>query len=160
MHKLLLLVLPTLLMFIHTNASAQMYKWVDEQGKVHFGDSVPLKYQQQADAINSFSAPTEEQKREARQAAERTKALSQDYDFRKQEERVRAEVHKAVGIQGDENSDKNKEKKVPAKKGCAAKLKQFHESARCFNNFRNANGSLKAGAYEKCKDVSRPDECF
>jgi hypothetical protein len=31
--------------------TAEVYQWTDENGKVHFGDSVPPKYKKQADSI-------------------------------------------------------------------------------------------------------------
>ena len=30
---------------------AEIYKWIDEKGKTHFGDRVPEKYQKKADGL-------------------------------------------------------------------------------------------------------------
>jgi len=52
------------------DAQARLYKWVDENGRVHYGDSIPLKYQKQAhDELNEAglvvksrpAMPTEEE---------------------------------------------------------------------------------------------------
>ena len=136
-----------------TPAMAEMYKWVDENGKTHFGDSVPLKYQQQADKLNKAVAPTDQQKAEAAEAASRTKALAREYDYRNHEKNIE-KLKRAE--QGKETAEKDE----PKPGSCAAKLKAYHESASCFNRYRNANGSLKAEAYEKCKDVPSPEECL
>ena len=129
----------------------QSYKWVDENGKVHFGDTVPLRYQQQAEALASQPAPTAQQKAEAIDAASRTKALAEEYEYTKQE--LQARKKQRAGDAEQKQQEKNN-------KSCEAKLKRFHESSACFNRYRNANGSLKAEAYELCKEVPRPDECF
>lgn len=142
------------LVILSVSVSAEMYKWVDDKGKVHFGDSVPVQYQQQADTLNQFKAPTEQQKTEARQAAERTKALANKYRYEAADKRSRESFAAELAEQ------KKQAKNSAPKKGCAAKLKSYHDSAQCFNNFRNANGSLKGGAANKCNDVARPDECF
>ncbi len=41
------------IVLIAADAQARLYKWVDEEGRVHYGDSIPLKYQlQQHDELN------------------------------------------------------------------------------------------------------------
>lgn len=34
------------------HAQAEILKWVDEKGQVHYGDKVPEQYQQQADTVD------------------------------------------------------------------------------------------------------------
>ena len=45
---------------------AEIYKWIDEKGKTHFGDRVPEKYQKKADNVElKIHQPTEEDIAEA-----------------------------------------------------------------------------------------------
>jgi hypothetical protein len=55
-----------LLLVIAFPAQAEIYKWVDEKGKTHFGDRVPEKYQKKADNVEvNIRQPTEEEIAEA-----------------------------------------------------------------------------------------------
>jgi hypothetical protein len=42
---------------------------------------------------------------------------------------------------------------------CDAKWERYFKSQECFAPYRNANGSLKPGAYENCTEVKKPTEC-
>lgn len=76
---------------------AKTYRWVDEKGQMHFGDSIPAKYQRKAHyelndsgivVKRNAAAKTAEQRREARLLAkERKLALKMERE-RKQRERV------------------------------------------------------------------------
>ena len=63
-----------LLMLLASPVSAEIYKWVDEKGKVHYGDRVPEKYKDQAgDAGVEVRQPTEEEIAEAEARAREMK---------------------------------------------------------------------------------------
>lgn len=136
---------------------AEMYKWTDANGKQHFGDSVPIEYQQQAVPLKPTIEPTREQQNEASEAAARTKALAEEYDYRHQS-RQQELLNKKNAATQSTTTKKQSEQAIDQR--CEARLKRYHESAECFNQFRNANGSLKAAAYEKCKDVEAPEDCL
>jgi hypothetical protein len=54
------------LLFLAFPVQAEIYKWVDENGKTHFGDRVPEKYQEKADNVElKMHQPTEEDIAEA-----------------------------------------------------------------------------------------------
>ena len=42
---------------------------------------------------------------------------------------------------------------------CDAKWERYFKSQECFAPYRNANGTLKPGAYENCTEVKKPSEC-
>ena len=75
------------------SVQAKMYKWVDDEGQMHFGDKIPLEYQKKAhDELNemgvtekhSAAAKTPEQiAKEKRLVAEREKALRESEKQRK-----------------------------------------------------------------------------
>jgi hypothetical protein len=79
-----LYILPTVLVFGSFSAQGKMYKWVDEEGQMHFGDKIPEKYLvREHDELNETgivikhreAVETAEQKAEARRLEyERQKA--------------------------------------------------------------------------------------
>ncbi len=79
-----LYILPLVLVLSSFSAQAKLYKWVDEEGQMHFGDKVPEKYLvREYDELNDSgvvirhkaAAETAEQKAEARRLEyERQKA--------------------------------------------------------------------------------------
>src|SRR5688572_22583520 len=56
--------------------AADIYRWVDENGKVHMSDVVPEKYRKSAKRIGSPSevSPAQREEAEARAAADRARA--------------------------------------------------------------------------------------
>ena len=46
--RFVLLTLSVVILFNPLAAQAKMYKWVDDEGQMHFGDRIPTKYQVKA----------------------------------------------------------------------------------------------------------------
>lgn len=64
-----------LLLILAAPAHAEIYKWVDENGKVHFGDRVPEQYKDQAGDVDvEVRQPTEEEIAEAEKRSAELKA--------------------------------------------------------------------------------------
>ncbi|VAW54804.1 hypothetical protein MNBD_GAMMA05-1781 [hydrothermal vent metagenome] len=60
-----LLIITTILLSSSFAVQAKMYKWVDEDGQMHFGDKIPVKYQVKAhDEINESGAVVKHRKAE------------------------------------------------------------------------------------------------
>ncbi len=78
---LLILILPALL-------SAKLFKWTDENGKVHFGDRIPLKYQKKESIIYDKSGIIIEKRAAARDPAE----LQREAARKRQIEKLRREA--------------------------------------------------------------------
>lgn len=51
------------------------------------------------------------------------------------------------------------DKTATDKASCAAKWERYRRSQECFARYRNANSSLKPGAFEHCKEENYPAEC-
>lgn len=123
------------------NAS-EIYKWIDENGKAHFGDVIPERYKKSSSRIDAKPVNTMES-RHPKSGIERSQA-------------------------GQENSpptpvatSKGKEStrfKSDAEK-CREQMQKFQESEACFSRFRNTNGSVKDGAFQECEDIKRPPPC-
>jgi hypothetical protein len=79
------------------SAQAKMYKWVDEDGQVHFGDKIPTKYLvKEHDELNELgvktrhreAAKTPEQKAEERRLEREQKKIELAEKKKKQRDRV------------------------------------------------------------------------
>ena len=117
--------------------AAEVFKWTDENGKVHYGESVPERYQRKATRIDTESSrPTDAQREQAASRAARDKAKAQS-GVRDASEPARPEASSADT-------------------GCEAQKQRYQESQECFAPFRTANGGLKADAFEHCVEVAEP----
>ncbi len=126
-------------------AHAELFKWVDENGKTHYGDRVPDRYQKQQKALKVEKAPSQ---------ADRDAAVQ-----RLQKERSAVEALKA---QRDAKAQTAGKPVKPAASGpanetaCQKEWRLFLDAKTCFQPFRTATGGIRAEAYEHCKEVAEP----
>jgi hypothetical protein len=92
-----LYILPLVLVLSSFSAQAKMYKWVDEEGQMHFGDKIPEKYLvREHDVLNDTgmvirhkeAAETAEQKAEARRLEHERQKAALIEKKKKQRDRV------------------------------------------------------------------------
>lgn len=132
------------LMFAAIGAQAEVYKWTDDKGRVHYSDQPPPTAPAAAKKPIQLhtSEPSDE---ERQQAAERLA-------------RQRANLHQESG---DKSATGDSAETPPARpeedNSCAAQKRRYEESAACFQRYRNANGSVKAEAYEHCVSLPPPN---
>lgn len=107
-------------------ACAQVYKWVDESGKTHFGDSPPpqAKGLKQVELKGVYIS--QEQRQEAEDRAARARAQA-------------AVPPKATAPLPP-----------PPQLTFQQQMADYRQSQECFSQFRNVNGSLRQQAYEVC----------
>lgn len=126
-------------------AHAELFKWVDENGKTHYGDRVPERYQKQRKALQVQKAPSQ---------ADRDAAV----------QRLQKERNAADALTAQRNAKAEAAGK-PAKPAAAAPANEtpcqkewrvFLEAKTCFQPFRTATGGIRAEAYEHCKEVAEP----
>lgn len=129
--------LPLALLLLATAlpASAEVYKWVDEKGRTHFGEVVPERYRKSATtlapgAVNTISGS------QLRGPATAPAAAT--------EEEPPAAAPAAPAAPTDSRS------------ACEAEWARYRASQECFEKFRQANGSLRAGAADTCEAVPQP----
>lgn len=127
--------------------AAGIYKWVDEKGIVHYGDTVPEKYKDTATdetKLKDAQPPTDEaeamQKREKARATLEREPLNQEP----------ASTSRSDTEPDDENSSKT---------ACEQQRQKYVESLECFAPYRNALGGIKAEAYNYCTEVAEPPLC-
>ncbi len=95
--RLVLLTVSAVLVCGSFSAQAKMYKWVDENGQMHFGDSIPTEYQRKAhEELNAAGIvmkrkgpeKTAEQKREEKRLEKKREKMLQAEKIKQQRDRV------------------------------------------------------------------------
>jgi hypothetical protein len=130
-------------------AAVDIYRWVDENGKVHLSDVVPEKYKKTAKRIDStqFEASGVD-----RRAAEERAAADREL------EKARADKKGAPAADMTSPPSQQAEKpKLPAETDCEAAHRRYKESMDCFAPFVS-NGMTRAEAFEKCTSVPDPSQ--
>jgi Domain of unknown function (DUF4124) len=129
-------------------AAVDIYRWVDENGKVHVSDVVPERYKKTAKRIDStqFEASGADRRAaEERAAADRTRGQASA-----------ANGAAATVTAPPPPSEQAAKGKLPSQTECEAAQRRYKESVDCFAPFTNTNGSTRAEAFAKCTSVPDP----
>lgn len=125
--------------------AADLYRWVDEAGKTHYGDTVPQRDRDKATRVAPGAAPpTADQQRAAAARAAREREAQEP-----------ATPPRADG----KSASRALPEPEPVARGisaCEAAKQRFLESQQCFDPFRLVNGGLKAEAFEHCEELKPP----
>jgi hypothetical protein len=138
--------------------AADIYQWVDENGRTQISDFVPEKYRKSATKIDSrrFELTADQKAQvQSRLALEAQKAAAADADRRKAQSDAVSASRPASGPASVQTSPRPV---VKVDADCDTLRKLFRESQECFAPYVNTNGSVKAEAYERC--TSLPDPAF
>ena len=134
--------------------AAVIYRWVDENGRTHVSDVVPEKYMKSAKRIDSSeSAVSPERKRQAEEAAARTKALADQSTQRHQAAPASAPARPAASAP----TIKRPAQSVTDDTDCDTWRRLYRESEDCFGPYRTTKGGTKAEAFEKCNPIPSPE---
>jgi hypothetical protein len=137
------LVVSCLTFFALSVHATDIYRWVDEKGKVHFSDSVPEKYKHSATHTDS-----------------RRYELSEKQLQERAEQASRYPVRPLPPASASPQNTQQSAAKPPEQADCATLHRRYLESQDCFGRFRNVNGSIKAEAFQYCAEVKDPTpEC-
>lgn len=112
---------------------AEVYKWVDENGSVHIGDTVPPKYEKKAKRLEYKELPPTVPARQPDHSAAQPQVPG-------------AKSVPAAKSGSSAGGDGNYEEK----------MRKYRESLDCFAPYRNANGGVKAEAFQHCTEVPEP----
>lgn len=130
--------LPTLLLLLAVApAQAEIFKWVDEKGRTHFGETLPEKYRKSATSLTPQPVNT------IKGNELRGPGRSDDY----------RSSAPAEALPPDEPPAQSEEEQ------CQARHLKFRQSQECFAKYRNANGSLRTEASQNCENVEQPAPC-
>jgi cystathionine beta-lyase/cystathionine gamma-synthase len=140
------------LMLLPTAQGADIYRWVDEDGRTHLSDVVPPQYRKSARKIDPREYELNaEQVRQAQARAERDKAQA----ALAQQQRASAQAAAALAS-GPAAAASAPRATLPAATDCATLRRLYRESQECFAPYRTATGATKAEAFEKCTPVVDP----
>jgi hypothetical protein len=127
-----------LLLAASTAAQAEIFQWKDENGRIHFGEEVPAKYQKAAKQVETGKLNTmPAQKTDARPPTASTP------------EGPAAEAPAAVPPPTAQSDSER----------CAQAMARYQESQACFARFRIANGAVRPEAFPECETVTMPSGC-
>lgn len=143
----LLLALPSL------SQAADIYRWVDEQGRMHAGDVVPERYKGTAVRIDSKRyQPSERQRAEAADRAAKDRAALSELEA--------ARLARSQASAGSPASPDPATRQAAGSSGseCERLWQEYHESQVCFAPYQLGGRGVKAEAYSKCKEVPNPSQ--
>jgi hypothetical protein len=144
------------LLFLLCSASlmalgGEVFKWVDENGKVHYGESVPERYKRNAKKVDltdveGSSAQQEEAKARAARDKARAESLQRARERQADAPQPATALPAEVPMAGDE---------------CEEQMRKYLESQDCFAPYVNANGGgIKPEAFQHCTEIKQPRGCF
>jgi len=146
-------------------AGAAVYRWVDDQGKVHYAEIVPQRYQDVAKRVDApADEPSAEQRREALVRAEQSKEKATELGTQRATERAadRAAERQQVptgtppAAAASQPAGKLPAQTPNAQTDCKTWQRLHRESMACFGPFRTVGGGIKAEAFENCNVVPEP----
>lgn len=126
---------------------ADIYRWVDDSGRVHFSDQAPNHSRKNVTRTDSSQYEvTPERRRDAKARAARNRVRSAGAAERIETEKI---LPYSSGPQPGSAASAPAASALPAN-DCATLLRRFQESSECYAPFMNVNGSFKPHAYETC----------
>lgn len=135
--------LPALLLLAALPARADIYKWVDESGRTHFGEEPPAKYMKKATALTPQPTNTIP----GDKLRGNSPARSSDAEAGAESSHSEAPPPPDTGKPADTPLD------------CQGQWQKFRDSQACFARYRNANGSLRVEAKDNCENMEQPPAC-
>jgi hypothetical protein len=139
-------------------AGAEVYRWVDEQGKVHYSEVVPQRYQGVAKRIDApANEPSAEQRRDALARAQQEKAKAAQMASERIAERERlTPASTPTTVAAPQPTGKRPVQTPNDQTDCTTWQRLYLESIECFGPFRTVGGGIKPGAFEVCNVVAEP----
>jgi hypothetical protein len=134
-------------------AAATVYRWVDDQGKTHYAETVPPQYQNTARPLAPAAAkPTEDQQRQAQERAARQKRQAAEI-----ESAASKPAQAALPAMPASTPVVKRPAQVPtATTDCQTWARLYQESMDCFGPFRTVRGATREEAFSHCTPVDEP----
>jgi len=134
---------------------AEIYRWVDDEGRTQLSDHVPEKYRARATPLGDSRQYelTPQQRTEADARAARDKRQRElDDQRRAADEEAEAQAARAAASAASAAASRTA-KPAAARTGatdCAGWKAEYEKSGECYARFHLVNGRMKAGALEEC----------
>ena len=132
--------------------SADIYQWVDEQGRTQVSDTVPDEYKSTAKKFDSGSFELSPQQRSEAEAAA---AKEKESAAKARSERQAAENRENTDA-AESAQDASSATSPTPESDCATLQRLFAESQECFAPYRMDNGAVRPEAFEKCTELPDP----
>lgn len=132
-------------------SGADVFRWVDENGKVHYGESVPEKYKQNARRVSPSGAEVSDERRkeaEARAAKDRARVEA----LQRRREDVSDSVQSGTAPSPSPANPQTAD-------SCREQMRKYLESHDCFAPYRLVDGGVRPEAFQHCKEVPEPRGC-
>lgn len=134
-------------------AEPTVFRWTDEQGKTHYAERVPEKYQKTAKPLPAGAAgPSEAQQRDALDRAASQKHRAADIEGAASKPRLPAPPSPAAST-----PPLKRPAQVPDNQtDCPTWARLYQESLDCFGPYRTARGATREEAFAHCTAVDAP----
>lgn len=150
--------------------SAEVFKWVDDAGNVHFGDSLPEQYRQTGKTLDvPVRKPSAADRQNAEAVAESIRHAAESARERRLVEGKRLErdseqtdqviTPNRVADQAPPNQLQPGQARLTRKQrmeNYEAEMARYRESQRCFAPYQMRGGGTRGYAFNKCQSVERP----
>jgi hypothetical protein len=132
--------------------AADIYRWVDDQGRVHIGDTVPDRYRRVATKLDSKAhEPSARQRTEAAERAAKDKARLAEFDAARQAQAPASSASAPPQRAASRSANTGGSE-------CDRLWQEYHESQVCFGPYFLGQGGIRAEAFSKCKEVKNPSQ--
>lgn len=132
---------------------ADIYRWVDDQGRTHIADTVPERYRGVATRLDSTGPqPSAQQRSEAIERAARDRARVAELDAARQAQ-APASAASAAAPSGPATQRSN-----TGGSECDRMWQEYFDSQVCFGPYYLQQGGIRAEAHSKCKEVKNPSQ--
>lgn len=134
-------------------AAATVYRWTDEQGKVHYAEVVPQRYRSVARPLGPLAdVPTAEQLQQAQERAGRDMARAASI----QTARDLAPSDAASAAPASTRATRRPTQVPDEQTDCDTWQRLYVESVECFGPYRTVRGGIKPDGHDACNVVPEP----
>ena len=134
-----------ILLIANAASSAEIYRWTDDKGVVHFGDVVPESAKASASKVDTSSSTISDAEHNAGEA--RLERARKDIDRTERGAKPTVVSPARTPPPGSSRTD------------CAAQWRAYNDSMACFDAYRMTSGAMRPEAFEKCESIAQPEPC-
>jgi hypothetical protein len=137
----------------------EMYRWRDDQGRVHVSDSVPVHYRDRAEKLRSYDTLSPAQKADAQARRDSLLRQGMQPDAQGGSQGAGAQGQQPpVGPTAAQGASAPGKPSKEAESHCARERRLYEESVACFAPYRNVGpaGGIRAEAYQHCVERKDP----
>ena len=128
----------------------EIFKWVDDQGRTQYGQSVPDQYKKSAIKVDQeIATPTDAERQQATARAAKDKERAKAMAARKKAEPARPRTAAAASPASVTAADDRASQ-------CEAQKQKYRESEACFAPYRRSTGTMRSEGFKHCVAMKEP----